>query len=83
MSVLRRLINVLRVLLEAHLTVARTEAERDLGRVMLGVVLLVVAGTCLATAWFYRPVSSLFLSEGSSVFSDRSHVKASAYSRTA
>lgn len=61
MSVLRRLLNVLRVLLEAHLAVARAEAERDFGRVILGVLLVGVSVTCLTTAWLLLHVVVILL----------------------
>ena len=61
MSILRRLLNVSRILLEAHLMVARTEAQRDFTRLILGLVLIAIASTCLATAWLLLHVVALLL----------------------
>ena len=68
MSIVRRLINVLRVLLEAHLALARSEAQRDLGRVILASVLIALACTCLATAWLLLHVVVLFALRDSGIY---------------
>lgn len=50
-ALLRRAVNVLMVLLEAHVTLAKHEAQRDMTRVVMGLVVLAFAGLCFSSVW--------------------------------
>lgn len=50
-ALLRRMVNVIAVLLEAHLTLAKHEAQRDMTRLAVGVVVLLFAGLCFSSVW--------------------------------
>lgn len=50
-ALLRRVVNVIAVLLEAHLTLARHEAEKDMARLAAGLVVLFFAGLCFSSVW--------------------------------
>ncbi len=50
-SMLRRVVRVIAVLFEAHLVLAKGEAQRDLTRIVVALLAISFAGLCFSSVW--------------------------------
>lgn len=59
-DILARLLALFRVLFDTHMVIARAEAERDFGRVAMGLALVGAALLLAGTTWLLVQIAALF-----------------------